>query len=83
MTPVSFTDQQMQQLRAAAAMLPSHLRDNFLRTISNRLADLPYRPINADLQSAITFALSNYGVAAGHSAFLCDSAPNNNRNKGD
>jgi hypothetical protein len=67
--PLSFTDAQITQLKLVASMLPLNARDNFLRSIGNRLADLPYRPNDADVQAAIDFVLSCRGVAGGVQAF--------------
>ena len=64
-----FTDDQITQLKMVASMLPLNARNNFLRSISNRLADLPYPPSNADVQAAIDFVLSCRGVAGGVQAF--------------
>jgi hypothetical protein len=66
MPPLSFTDAQISQLKMVASMLPINARDNFLRSIGNRLADLPYRPRDADM---IYFVLSCRGVAGGVQAF--------------
>jgi hypothetical protein len=69
MPPLSFTDDQITQLKMVASMLPINARDNFLRSIGNRMADLPYPPSNADVQAAIDFVLSCRGVAGGVQAF--------------
>ena len=50
-------------------MLPINARDNFLRSIGNWLADLPYPPSDADVQTAIDFVLFCRGVAVGVQAF--------------
>jgi hypothetical protein len=67
--PRSFTDDQITQLKMVASMLPINARNNFLRSIGNRLADLPYPASNADVQAAIDFVLSRRGVAGGAEAF--------------
>jgi hypothetical protein len=66
---LSFTDDQINQLKMIASMLPSNARANFIRSIGNRLVDLPYPPSNADVQAAIDFVLSCRGVAGGVQAF--------------
>ena len=65
MSPLSFTDHQIAQLKMVAAMLPANARDNFLRSISSRLVDLPYPPSDADVQAAIDFVLSCRGITRG------------------
>jgi hypothetical protein len=67
--PVGFSDLEMKRIRAAAGMLPESKRGQFLRSVGNRLADLPYQASVADIESAITFVLSGYGIAGGRSAF--------------
>jgi hypothetical protein len=62
---ISLSDYQMQQIRAAAALLPVATRDAFLRSIANRLVEA--NPItDADLGNAIEFVLSCRGVSIPH-----------------
>ena len=67
--PVSISDLEMKRIRAAAGMLPESKRGQFLRSVGNRLADLPYQASVADIETAIAFVLSGHGVAGGRSAF--------------
>ena len=67
------TDQQIEQVHWAAAMLPPRLRDNFLASIVNRLRDLPYKPRDADVTETIRFVLSCLNVAVGNAVL---AAPN-------
>ena len=69
MPPLSFTGDRITQLKMVAPTLPINARDNFLRSIGNRLVHLPYPPSNADVQAAIDFVLSCRGVADGVQAF--------------
>ncbi len=57
------TDSQMLQVKQAAALLPTYQRDGFLRSVSNRLADLK-RITDADVSHAIDFILSCRGISA-------------------
>ncbi len=69
---LSFTDQQLEMLKTATSMLPpepADVRNNFLRSIGNRLTDLPYPPSDADIMHAINFVLSCRGVGGGIQAF--------------
>lgn len=63
MPPLGFTDQELERLASAAAMLPQHARDKFLRSVANLLggtnSDIP----PAALESAISFVLANYGIS--------------------
>ncbi len=62
---LALTDAQLQQVQRAAAMLPVSSRDNFLRSIANRLSDLPHHPADTDVMQAITLVLSCNGIATG------------------
>ena len=66
---IALDDGQMNQLLAAAELLPTNSRDAFLRSIANRLADIR-NPTNADISDAITFVLNTRGAAT--SMFMCD-----------
>lgn len=69
-TALALDDGQMNQLLAAAELLPTPSRDAFLRSVANRLSDIS-NPTNADISDAITFVLSSRGVAT--SMFMCDA----------
>jgi hypothetical protein len=60
---MTLTDDQIHQIRTAAAMLPTFQRDDFVRSIANRLRDLPYTPTDADVHGSITLVLSARGVS--------------------
>jgi hypothetical protein len=70
---IALTTAELNAVTRAAALLPQNHRDQFLRSVANRLAD----PANGGLGAAITFVLASYGVAAGR-----DRRPLSN-NKGD
>jgi hypothetical protein len=63
------SESQLRQVKAAAALLPTFQRDEFLRSISNRLADLD-RIDDADVAAAVDFVLNTRGVAIGGRAKL-------------
>jgi hypothetical protein len=48
-------------------LLPVHARDGFLRSVANRVADLPQIG-GAEIEDAITFLVANYDVAKGRGA---------------
>jgi hypothetical protein len=74
--PLSLSDQQMQRVTAAAALLAPSARDNFLRSIANRLCELA-SPTDADVAAAVNFVLSTRGIST--PAYLCDGATLTNR----
>jgi hypothetical protein len=55
--PLSLSDIQLERLLQAAELLPVHARDNFLRSIANRVADLPQID-TAAIETVIAVALS-------------------------
>jgi hypothetical protein len=70
---MTLTHQQLHDVKTATAMLPSYQRDLFMRSVSNRLAELilypryknqPATPTDADVHNAISFVLSVRGVSA-------------------
>jgi hypothetical protein len=69
MQPIAFTDEMMERLTTAAALLPANSRDGFTRTVINRISDLGYRPGLAELEVAIQFVLNARGVAGSRGAF--------------
>jgi hypothetical protein len=68
MSPLSFSDQEMDRITAAAALLPASRRDTFLRSVAGRVAGLPCVGM-AEIESAIAFVLNNYGIGGGNQAF--------------
>jgi hypothetical protein len=67
---LSLSDEQMDDVTRAAALLPPCQRDNFLRSVANRLPTFGYGgPSDYELHQAITFCLNCVGVAAGHALF--------------
>ena len=44
MQPLSFSDEMFDRLIGAAALLPQNARDNFMRSVANRINDLGYEP---------------------------------------
>jgi hypothetical protein len=69
---VTLTDQQVELIRAAAALVPTPARGQFLRSISNRLNDLPVT--DRDVHDAITLVLSCRGISYSTQMTYCDSA---------
>jgi hypothetical protein len=67
---IGFSDLEMARIQAAAGLLPESRRGQFLRSVGNRLASLPYPASIADIETAITFVLSGYGIARGRAAVL-------------
>jgi hypothetical protein len=63
----SLSDEQLDRVIAAAAMLPASRRDMFLRSVAGRVAGLPCVGM-AEIETAIAFVLNSYGVAPGTSA---------------
>ncbi len=62
--PASISHEQELVVLQACSMIPPGLRDDFLRSVANRLRELEHA---SDLQvaDAINFALSCYGVIVG------------------
>jgi hypothetical protein len=69
MPPLSFTDEMLDRLTAAAAMLPANTRNNFMRSVANRIADLRHPPGLPELEVAIAFVLNARGIGGGYQAF--------------
>jgi hypothetical protein len=74
--PLSLSDWQLLQVRTAAALLPVHARDSFMRSIAGRLADIA-TPNDDDVAAAVNFVLSTRGIST--PAYLCDGATLTNR----
>jgi hypothetical protein len=60
-TPFSLSDEELDRLMAAAAMLPQHQRTAFVRSVAGRVADVGL----VEIESAIEFTLNAYGVVGG------------------
>ena len=60
--PMSLTDSQLELVKQAAALIPPHDRDQFLRSVANRLRS---HPTDHDLQDAINLVLNGRGIAGG------------------
>jgi hypothetical protein len=67
-TMFSLSDEQLDRVIAAAAMLPASRRDMFLRSVAGRVAGLPCVGM-AEIESAISFVLNTYGIGGGPRAF--------------
>jgi hypothetical protein len=63
-TPFSLSDEELDRVIAAAAMLPARQRDSFVRSVAGRVAGLPCVGM-AEIESAIAFTLNVYGVTGG------------------
>jgi hypothetical protein len=66
------SDEQLDRVMAAAALLPIGRRDIFLRSVAGRVAGLPSIGL-AEIESAINFVLNSYGVVAGSNAIAGNS----------
>ena len=69
MPPFTFTEEQLDRVMDAAAMLPANARDNFVRSVGNRVADMPYTVGMAEIEVAIKFVLGTREVTGGFAAF--------------
>jgi hypothetical protein len=67
---LALSDQQLAQIKAAAALLPVNTRDLFLRSIAGRLSDITL-PTDNDIAAAVSFVLSCRGISMPMS--FCDS----------
>jgi hypothetical protein len=63
MRALGFSDYQMVRLTNAASLLPSERRDDFMRSVANRLAGI-HHPTDNDIHSAIGAVLGCYGISA-------------------
>lgn len=72
--PLAFDDEMLARVLDAAALLPANQRDGFLRSVSNRLGNLPYPPGMAELEQAIVFILNARGVGGGRAAFFTNKS---------
>jgi hypothetical protein len=68
---ISFTDKQLALVMQAAELVPVNDRDNFLRSISSRLVDLPYLLRDCDIEQAVAFVLETRGVVIGRNGLRC------------
>jgi hypothetical protein len=60
---LGFSDYQMAWLIDVSGLLPSDRRDDFLRSVANRLSDSSDDIDNAALARAMVFCLAAYGVS--------------------
>jgi hypothetical protein len=67
LSPFSLSDEELDRVMGAAAMLPVSQRDMFLRSVAGRVAGQPCVGM-AEIESAIRFVLNSYGVAPGNNA---------------
>jgi hypothetical protein len=77
-SPIAFTDEMLERVMAAAALLPVSSRDAFLKSVAGRVAGLPNIG-TAEIETAIQFVLNSYGVIGGHQAFTRPRHRANNR----
>jgi hypothetical protein len=63
-SPLGLSDEQLDRLVSAAALLPPNARDRFVRSVANRVSVLPQIG-TAEIEDAITFTLASYGVVQG------------------
>jgi hypothetical protein len=66
--PLALTDEQMDRVMAAAALLPATSRNAFLKSVAGRVAGTPCISM-AEIERAIQFVLNTYGIAGGNHAF--------------
>ena len=69
MPPFAFTSEQLDRVMDAASMLPANAQPSFVRSVANRVADLPYTVGTAEIEVAIRFVLGTRGVTGGFAAF--------------
>jgi hypothetical protein len=62
---LALTDQQLALLQNAAALIPPHDRQSFLRSVANRL---PSSPSDDDVAVALRLVLSGRGLAVHRTA---------------
>jgi hypothetical protein len=70
----SLDDVELDRLMDAAALLPTHHRDAFLRSVAGRVNGNPSAD-QATLETAITFVLNSYGIGGGPDAFARPHKP--------
>jgi hypothetical protein len=78
---LSLTDSQMNQLQAAAAMLPpGEARQSFIRSVAGRLCERPViQPTDYAVSRAIQFCLGCRGLATGREVFPTNQENHNDR----
>jgi hypothetical protein len=76
MKPLGFTDKQLRIILRAPALLPTHGRDTFLRSVASRLSDNTH-PNDNEVEAAVNFILSFRGIACGR-VVLCDGVSKEN-----
>jgi hypothetical protein len=62
--PLSLSDSQLERLLQAAELLPVNARDSFLRSVANRVADLP-QVGTAEIEAAIAVVLAGLSRDSG------------------
>jgi hypothetical protein len=67
--PLSLSDEQMDRVLSAAALLPVTSRDAFLKSVAGRVAGSPHLGMET-VEHAIAVVLGSYGIAGGHRAFV-------------
>jgi hypothetical protein len=75
---LALTDNQLDLVQRAAALLPLHDRDHFLRSLANRMGNVAH-PSDHDVQDAVDFILNCRGIGGGHAAFTRPYHRANNR----
>ncbi len=68
MRPACITAAQELLVLQACSHLPPSIRNHFLASVANRLADVPGRASDAEVHAAIQFTLGVYGCAVGREA---------------
>ena len=53
MAPFAFTSEQLNRVMDAASMLPTDAQPSFVRSVANRVADLPYTVGMVEIEVAI------------------------------
>jgi hypothetical protein len=69
MPPLSFSDEQLDLVTRAAALVSPHDRDRFLRSIANRIGDVVH-PTDGDIRDAVDFVIGCRGIGGGSRAFI-------------
>jgi hypothetical protein len=70
---MNLTNSQVELILNAAQLVPNSTRGAFLRSVANRLNDLPVTDQN--VHEAVQLVLSTRGIAVAQPMFCCDSRP--------
>jgi hypothetical protein len=65
----TFDDEMMDRLTNASTLLPDDAKAGFMRSVINRISDLPYQAGPREIEEAIGFVLNCRGIAIGRAAF--------------